>query len=54
LIGLKKQFAIMDTDSSGALSLNEFLHAVESYRVPDLNQADAEKLFSVFDKSGDG
>ena len=33
LIGLKRQFKIMDSDESGALDFNEFQKALEDYKV---------------------
>lgn len=33
LIGLKRQFKIMDSDGSGALDFNEFKSALDDYRV---------------------
>ena len=54
LIGLKKQFAIMDSDGSGELSLSEFQTVLDNYRVPGMCASDAERLFHVFDTSGDG
>lgn len=54
LIGLKKQFAIMDADGSGQLSLGEFQTVLDNFRVPGMCASDAERLFGVFDASGDG
>lgn len=54
LIGLKKQFAIMDSDGSGELSLSEFQTVLDNYRVPGMCASDAERLFNVFDTSSDG
>lgn len=33
LIGLKRQFKIMDSDGSGALDIGEFKKALEDYKV---------------------
>jgi len=33
MIGLKRQFKIMDSDGSGALDFNEFKKALDDYRV---------------------
>lgn len=33
LIGLKRQFKLMDTDGSGALDFSEFKKALDDYRV---------------------
>ena len=54
LINLKKQFAIMDSDGSGQLSLSEFQTVLDQQRVPGMCASDAERLFNVFDTSGDG
>jgi len=54
LISLKKQFAIMDADGSGQLSIGEFQTVLDNYRVPGMCASDAERLFNVFDSSGDG
>lgn len=44
----------MDGDGSGSLSLNEFQTVLDGFRVPGMCASDAERLFKVFDKSGDG
>lgn len=54
LIGLKKQFKIMDTDESGNLSLSEFQEVLDNFKIPGIGALDAERLFKVFDKSNDG
>jgi Ca2+-binding EF-hand superfamily protein len=54
LIGLKKQFKIMDTDNSGSLNLSEFQEVLDNYKIPGISASDAERLFNVFDRSGDG
>lgn len=54
LIGLKKQFKIMDTDNSGKLSLSEFQEVLDNFRIPGISGSDAQRLFKVFDKNGDG
>ena len=33
MIGLKRQFKIMDADGSGALDFNEFKKALDDYRI---------------------
>jgi hypothetical protein len=33
MIGLKRQFKIMDSDGSGALDFNEFRKALDDYRI---------------------
>lgn len=44
----------MDADGSGQLSLSEFQTVLDNYRVPGMCASDAERLFAVFDESGDG
>ena len=44
----------MDADGSGELSLSEFQTVLDNYRVPGMCASDAERLFAVFDTSGDG
>ncbi len=44
----------MDADASGQLSLSEFQTVLDNYRVPGMCASDAERLFGVFDTSGDG
>lgn len=44
----------MDADESGQLSLSEFQTVLDNFRVPGMCASDAERLFNVFDTSGDG
>lgn len=44
----------MDMDGSGNLSLTEFQQVLDDYRIPGVSGSDMERLFRVFDKSGDG
>lgn len=44
----------MDADNSGQLSLAEFQTVLDQQRVPGMCASDAERLFNVFDTSGDG
>mmetsp|Transcript_15351 Transcript_15351/g.14949 ORF Transcript_15351/g.14949 Transcript_15351/m.14949 type:complete len:260 (+) Transcript_15351:520-1299(+) len=53
LIGLKRQFKIMDSDGSGALDMNEFKKALDDYKV-GVSEQETEVLFSIFDKNRDG
>ena len=53
LIGLKKQFKLMDVDGSGALDFNEFGQALQDYKV-NVNEEEAQNLFNIFDKNHDG
>ncbi len=52
LIGLKRQFKIMDSDESGALDFNEFQKALEDYRV-GCTAEEAGQVFQIFDKNRD-
>jgi len=53
LIGLKRQFKIMDTDGSGALDYNEFKRALDDYKV-GASDEEARNLFNIFDRNKDG
>ncbi len=53
LIGLKRQFKIMDSDGSGALEYNEFAGALQSYKV-GAGEEEIQIIFQIFDKNGDG
>ena len=53
LIGLKKQFKIMDADGSGALSFEEFRDAILGFKL-GLTEDETKLLFGIFDKNGDG
>ena len=53
LIGLKRQFKIMDSDESGALDLEEFKKALEDYKV-GCSQEEAHQVFEIFDRNRDG
>lgn len=44
----------MDTDNSGKLSLSEFQEVLDNFRIPGISGSDAQRLFKVFDKNGDG
>lgn len=54
LIGLKKQFKLMDTDGSGKLEMNEFQQVLDDYRIPGISGSDTQRLFNCFDKNRDG
>lgn len=43
----------MDTDESGQLDFTEFKNALDNFKLV-MNEAEQEKLFKIFDKSGDG
>ena len=53
LIGLKRQFKIMDADGSGCLDYSEFKKALDDYKV-GCQDEEAKTLFSIFDKNRDG
>jgi Ca2+-binding EF-hand superfamily protein len=53
LIGLKRQFKIMDSDESGALDFGEFKKALDDYKV-GCTQEEAQQVFEVFDRNRDG
>lgn len=53
LIGLKRQFKIMDSDGSGALDYNEFKRALDDYKMGS-SEEEAKNLFSIFDRNNDG
>jgi Ca2+-binding EF-hand superfamily protein len=53
LIGLARQFKIMDDDRSGALSYPEFKKGLKDFRI-DMTEDQARQLFSVFDPDRSG
>lgn len=53
MIGLKKQFKIMDSDGSGALDYNEFKKALDDYRV-GCTDPEVDQVFQIFDRNRDG
>ena len=53
IIGLARQFKIMDDNHSLSLDWNEFVKACKDYRV-SLPDADLKTLFNAFDVSHDG
>ena len=53
VIGLKRQFKIMDSDGSGALDYSEFKKALDDYKV-GASEEEAQQLFGIFDKNRDG
>ncbi len=53
IIGLKRQFKIMDLDGSGKLNVEEFAKAIQDLRL-ELVPQDVKTIFRIFDKSGDG
>jgi Ca2+-binding EF-hand superfamily protein len=53
LIGLARQFKIMDDDNSGALSPQEFRKALRDFRI-EVSDDDAQRLFAIFDPDRSG
>src|SRR3569833_1292930 len=53
IIGLQKQFKIMDDDRSGNLDMYEFKKALKDFRV-GVVERDAERLFNIFDRDHSG
>lgn len=53
LIGLKRQFKIMDSDGSGNLDFGEFRKALDDYRV-GCSGPEADQIFAIFDRNRDG
>jgi len=53
LVGLQRQFKIMDDNNSGSLDQYEFTKAIHDFGV-DIEQKDIATLFKAFDFSGDG
>ena len=53
LIGLKRQFKIMDSDGSGALDYGEFKKALDDYKC-GCPEEECQALFSIFDRNRDG
>jgi Ca2+-binding EF-hand superfamily protein len=53
IVGLKKQFKLMDTDGSDSIDLNEFLKAIEDFKL-EFSQEKATNIFNSLDKDGGG
>ena len=53
IIGIQRQFKIMDDDNSRSLSLNEFKKGCHDFRV-DLPESDVTKLFNAIDRDRSG
>ncbi len=53
LVGLKRQFKLMDADGSGQLDFAEFRKALDDYRV-GCTGPEADQIFSIFDHNRNG
>jgi Ca2+-binding EF-hand superfamily protein len=49
IIGLQKQFKIMDDDRSMDLDIYEFKKAIKDFRI-GIQDKDIERLFNIFDR----
>ena len=53
MIGLKRQFKILDSDCTGELDFSEFKKAVDDYRV-GCTGSEVDQLFAIFDHNRNG
>jgi len=53
MIGLQRQFKIMDDDNSKSLDVSEFQKAVKDFRV-NIPEGDVKRLFKAIDRDGSG
>lgn len=53
LIGLRRQFKIMDDNNSGSLDISEFRKGLRDFQV-DVDEKDVDGLFKAFDIDGSG
>ncbi len=53
MIGLRRQFKIMDDNNSGSLDLYEFKKGIKDFQI-DIPEQDIENLFKAFDLNGNG
>lgn len=53
IIGLGKQFRIMDDDNSRSVDLYEFTKAIKDYRV-DIAEGDIQLIYTAIDRDGSG
>ena len=53
MIGLRRQFKIMDDNNSGSLDLYEFRKGIKDFQV-DVDEKDIDGLFKAFDIDGSG
>jgi Ca2+-binding EF-hand superfamily protein len=53
MIGLRRQFKIMDDNNSGSLDLYEFRKGIKDFQI-DIDEKDIDNLFKAFDINGNG
>jgi Ca2+-binding EF-hand superfamily protein len=53
LIGLRRQFKIMDDNGSGTLDINEFRKGIHDFSI-EIDEKDIDGLFKAFDLDGSG
>ena len=53
IIGLQRQFKIMDDNNSHDLDINEFKKAIKDFKV-NILERDIEKLYNIFDRDRSG
>ena len=53
IIGLKKQFKLMDTDGSDSIDFDEFMGAISNFEL-DFSEKKARSIFESLDKDGGG
>lgn len=53
MIGLRRQFKIMDDNNSGSLDLYEFKKGIKDFQI-DIDEKDIDGLFKAFDINGNG
>ena len=53
MIGLRRQFKIMDDNNSGSLDMYEFKKGIKDFQV-GIEDKDIENLFKAFDLNGNG
>ena len=53
-VGLKRQFKLIDSESTGCLSLNEFLQAFDDLKVTNLQSDELKMVFEIYDHQRSG
>ena len=53
MVGLRRQFKIMDDNGSGTLDIYEFKKGIRDFKV-DMDPQDVDNLFKAFDLNGNG